>query len=79
MKTAMAIFTFLLLTGAINSQTSIEGENVQHDIARRYALGVIPALNFDADLGFRYGGVFNFLIMANQKAKLFMTNSCKCA
>ncbi len=69
MKTAMAIFTFLLLTGAINSQTSIEGENVQHDIARRYALGVIPALNFDADLGFRYGGVFNFFDYGQSKSK----------
>jgi hypothetical protein len=69
MKTAMAIFTFLLIAGAINSQTSIEGENAQHNIARRYALGVIPALNFDADLGFRYGGVFNFFDYGQSKSK----------
>ncbi len=60
MKTAIAIFTFLLLPGSVISQNPIPEDRVKNNRSVRYALGVIPALNFDADLGFRYGGVFNF-------------------
>lgn len=34
-----------------------DNENAQR---KRFAFGIIPALAFDSDLGFKYGGVFNF-------------------
>jgi len=60
MKTTIAILLGLLLSEFIKAENQGTEESVPGKVPGRYALGVIPALNFDADLGFRYGGGFNF-------------------
>jgi hypothetical protein len=59
MKKVFSLVSSLLLPLLILAEDTAANKK-QSNKPVRYNLGIIPAINFDADLGFRYGAVINF-------------------
>lgn len=57
LKNQLAGLLLLFLPFYLLAENLADNENAQR---KRFAFGIIPALAFDSDLGFKYGGVFNF-------------------
>lgn len=60
MKTIFAIFIFLLIKPVLHGQDNKKNEPEKEKAKTGLTFGAVPAIAFDSDIGFKYGGVVNF-------------------
>ena len=56
----MVVLIMIMGATAVSQQDSTKNEEKQDKIKTGWTLGVLPAVAYDSDLGFKYGGLVNF-------------------